>query len=108
MSGDQHVNYKQIKGSNEAISYITSDDVWVLQISFRPMILPIDGVMWCCLLDWMMANTKYVVQILWHVLLLLSFNKNANFALVFIIFVGFLGMWFLRLAKFTVHQLGLI
>ena len=29
MSGDQHVNYKQIKGSNEAISYITSDDVWV-------------------------------------------------------------------------------
>ena len=29
MSGDQHVNYKQIKGLNKAISYITSDDVWV-------------------------------------------------------------------------------
>ena len=28
MSGDQHVNYNQIKGSNEASSYITSDDVW--------------------------------------------------------------------------------
>ena len=26
MSGDQRVNYKQIKGSNEASSYITSDD----------------------------------------------------------------------------------
>jgi hypothetical protein len=29
MPGDLHVNYKQIKGSNEAISYITSDDVRV-------------------------------------------------------------------------------
>jgi hypothetical protein len=29
MSGDQQINFRQIKGSNEAISYITADDVWV-------------------------------------------------------------------------------